>query len=75
LTTKTKQQLCFCYISLLETWSVIVNLIYIRYLYASYKNEQHFQQYFSYIVVVSFIGGVHEENHRPAASHWQTFIT
>jgi hypothetical protein len=26
----------------------------------------HFQQYFSYIVVLSFIGG---ENHRPAASH------
>jgi hypothetical protein len=30
---------------------------------------RHFQQYFSYIVTVSFIGG---ENHRPAASHWQT---
>jgi hypothetical protein len=29
----------------------------------------HFQQYFSYIVVVSFIGG---ENHRPATSDWQT---
>jgi len=35
----------------------------------------HFQQYFSYIVVVSFIVGGHRvsgENHRPAASHRQT---
>jgi hypothetical protein len=34
-----------------------------------------FQQYFSYIVAVSFIveeTGVPGENHRPAASHWQT---
>ena len=38
----------------------------------------HFQQYFSYFVAVSFIGGrntkkvhVPGENHRPAASHWQ----
>jgi hypothetical protein len=30
----------------------------------------HFQQYFSYIVAVSFIGG---ENHPPVASHWQTY--
>jgi len=33
-----------------------------------YGVQRHFQQYFSYIVAVSFIG-------RPAASHWQTFIT
>ena len=35
-----------------------------------------FQQFFSYIVVVSFIGGetgVPGENHQPAASHWQTW--
>jgi hypothetical protein len=36
----------------------------------------HFQQYLSYIVHVSFIGGrktgVPWENHRPATSHWQT---
>ena len=31
--------------------------------------EHYFQQNFSYIVVVSFIGG---ENLRPVASHWQT---
>ena len=30
-----------------------------------YGAERHFQQYFSYTVAVSFIGG---ENHRPAAS-------
>jgi hypothetical protein len=32
----------------------------------------HFQQYFSYIVAASFIGGetaVPEENNRPVASH------
>jgi hypothetical protein len=29
----------------------------------------HFQQYFSYIVTVSFIGGAPGENHQPAASH------
>jgi hypothetical protein len=27
--------------------------------------SRHFQQYFSYIVAVSFIGGGPEENHRP----------
>ena len=35
----------------------------------------HFQQYFSYIVAVSFIGeetGVSGENHRPVAIPWQT---
>ena len=34
--------------------------------------KHHFHQYFSYIVVVSFIGeetGVPEENHQPVASH------
>jgi hypothetical protein len=30
---------------------------------------RHFQQYFRYIVAVSFIGG---ENHRPVASQQQT---
>ena len=37
--------------------------------------QRHFQQYFSYIEVVSFIGGgnrIPVENHWPAASHWQT---
>jgi hypothetical protein len=35
---------------------------------------RHFQHYFSYIVVVNFIGGRNRsswENHRPAASHFQ----
>ena len=31
--------------------------------------QHHFQQYFSYIMAVNFIGG---GNHRPFASHWQT---
>jgi hypothetical protein len=30
------------------------------------EKKRHFQQFFSFIVVVSFIGG---ENHRPIASH------
>ena len=35
--------------------------------------KRHFQQKFSYIVAVSFIGvGVLGEYHEPVASHWQT---
>jgi len=30
--------------------------------------KRHFQQYFSYIVAVSFIGGGPGENHRPVTS-------
>ena len=37
---------------------------------------RHFQQYFSYIVAVSFIGAgnwsTRKKHHRPVASHWQT---
>ena len=29
----------------------------------------HFQQYLSYFVVATFIGGGNGENHRPVASH------
>ena len=32
--------------------------------------KRHFQQYFNYIVAISFIGG---GNIRPASSHWQTW--
>jgi hypothetical protein len=37
-----------------------------------YDVYRHFQQYFSYIVAISFIGGETEvpgENQRPVASH------
>jgi hypothetical protein len=37
-------------------------------------DERHFQQYFCYIVTVSFIGGgnrVPGENHRPGESHYE----
>ena len=37
--------------------------------------KRRFQQYFSYIVVVSIIGGENQSTrikHRPAANHWQT---
>jgi len=40
-----------------------------------YGAYHHFQQYFSYIVAVSFIGGGDRSTKRkprPAASHWQT---
>ena len=33
----------------------------------------HFHKYYSYIILVSFIGGetkVHGENHQPVSSHW-----
>jgi hypothetical protein len=43
-----------------------------RYCGLVYGVLRHFQQYFSYIVAVSFIGGgngVHGENHPPVASH------
>jgi len=33
-----------------------------------------FQQYFSYILAVSFIGGVPGEKQWPTASHWQTLL-
>jgi len=39
-----------------------------------YGAECHFQQYFSYIVAVNFIGGGNvstRRNHWPVASHWQ----
>jgi hypothetical protein len=38
-----------------------------------YGVQRHFQQYFSYIVAVSFISGVPGEKHRPTTSHWQTW--
>jgi len=34
-----------------------------------YGVKRHFQQHFSHLVAVSFIGG---ENYRPVTSHWQT---
>jgi hypothetical protein len=34
-----------------------------------YGVQHHFQQYFSYIVAVNFIGGGPRENRRPVASH------
>jgi hypothetical protein len=35
-----------------------------------YGVERHFQQYFNYLVAVSFIGGeASGENHQPVASH------
>jgi hypothetical protein len=40
-----------------------------------YEVLPHFQQYFSYIMAVSVIGGktgVPGKNHWPVASHWQT---
>jgi hypothetical protein len=39
-----------------------------------YGVQHHFQQYISYIVEVSFIGGLSGENGRPVTSHWQDFV-
>jgi len=41
----------------------------------NYGVYRHFQQYFSYIVAVSVIGGENlstRRNHRHVPSHWQT---
>ena len=73
----------FCLFLLVITFSVIL-MIYFCVIFKHFTNLQsygvkrHFQQYFSYIVEVSFIDGGNRstrtagENHRPAASHWQT---
>ena len=37
--------------------------------------KRHFQQYFSYILAVSFIGGETGENHPPVAGHRQTRVS
>ena len=44
--------------------NILISLI------TSSTTDPIFQQYFSHIVVISFIGG---ENNRPVASHWQTY--
>ena len=36
-----------------------------------YDDYRHFQQYFSYIMRISFIGG---ENHRPTVDNWQAHL-
>jgi hypothetical protein len=48
---------------------MLLNIVWLGLVYGV---KRHFQQYFSYIVVVSFIGGgngVPGENHRPTVSH------
>ena len=45
---------------------LFMNVMVELHLELRYGVYYHFQQYFSYIVVLSFIGG---ENHRPASSH------
>jgi hypothetical protein len=41
---------------------------------AFYGDKRHFQQYFSYIVAVSFIVEETGENHRPSVNHWKIKI-
>jgi hypothetical protein len=56
-------------------WSKLLGLFSIFYCLFVWWSKRHFQQYFSYIVAVSLIGGGNRrtagENHRPVASHWQ----
>jgi hypothetical protein len=52
--------------------SCAIDYIVIEIIGFGYGVLHHYQQYFSYIVTVSFIGGEHRvrgENHRPVASH------
>ena len=51
--------------------SLIANYIYCLFV-CFMVFSANFQQYFSYIVVVSYIGGGPGENHRPAACQKQT---
>jgi hypothetical protein len=49
-----------------------INIILFKFVCLFDGVKHHFQQYFSYIVAVSFIGGGNGgpgENHRPVASH------
>jgi hypothetical protein len=60
--------------SKMQYFKVIRNTLLLRFgLVWFYCVERHFQQYFSYIVMVSFIDGgnrrTRRENHRPITSH------
>ena len=54
-------------------WEIhIIAIAHVTKIIMAYGDSRHFQKYFSYIVVVSFIGvetGVPRENHRPIACH------
>ena len=54
-----------------EEWMTVTNYILsmVNVVGWFFGAKRYFQQYFNYIVTVSFTGG---GNHRPAASHWQT---
>ena len=74
----------------LKNWSILTDYLYMIYCYPMtikicdfhscplglfYGVWRHIQQYFSYIMAVSFIGGGNRstaENHQPVASYWQT---
>ena len=80
-TSNIHHLLCKCSIPLAVQWAIIMITIMkdIKYQYEVYGVKCHFQQYFSYIVVVSFIdggNGVPGESQRSAAvaSHWQTSL-
>jgi hypothetical protein len=55
-----------------EEWMTVTNYILsmVNVVGWFFGAKHYFQQYFNYIVTVSFTGG---GNHRPIASHWQTW--
>ena len=65
-------RLLYCHYSHTMQNSCAIDYIVIEIIGFGYGVLHHYQQYFSYIVTVSFIGGEHRvrgENHRPVASH------
>jgi len=61
-----------CILKLMKVYYITCIMYFIYFLFHGYL---HFQQYFSYIMAVSLIGGGNwstRKNHLPVASHWQT---
>jgi hypothetical protein len=73
---KNKYQLTYLMIFIHISRIITCTLITLTFLHVTFIsfNEMMvygwFQQYFSYIMAVSFIGG---ENHQPVSSHWKTW--
>ena len=72
-----KQHLMEHWYLFLLTQSMLWTFFAIKsYISTDWIGLSHIQQYFSYMVMVSYISGeirVPEENHRPYTSHWQKY--
>jgi hypothetical protein len=62
---------CYVHMMYIELLSTKYHLIWVR----VWVFKHHFQEYSSYIVAVSFIGGGNRSTRRkPPTCHWQTFV-